>query len=424
MQCTIEIFERGRWKPCCLIEIRIPEAGPSSPSILTYLPSYVLNGTLPVSLHYPVRPEPYRLVHWPSFLLDLIPDGEGREYLLYEHHLPDTENVVWQLLLLGAINPPGNLRIREAYKTYRQRLAGKNPAWVKRGFTIQEILERHDDFAQYLEEHGMLSAGTTSVHGKMPQFLMTQGKDGLWYADAVLPDEESARHFLLKLSPGRNLADWKVLENEAGYLHVAREMGLSVFQIPKWQGDILFIPRFDREISENGVIRHPVESLVSLCGIMTPSAMPSQNAVLKTLRQFASDPTNTTLEYIKRDILNSALGNTDNHPRNTAMQSVGKKIRLAPLFNFAPTHLLIDDISRSLEWVDEKGNILDDWDEIIGTLDLPDGERHHVANEMKSFGEKLAFLPDIMKKAGIDDDIIEARYYSIASLRIQLKKSS
>lgn len=64
-----------------------------------------------------------------------------------------------------------------------------------------------------------------------------------------------------------------------------------------------------------------------------------------------------TLEYIKRDMLNAALGNTDNHPCNTAMESVGGKTRLAPLFNFAPSHLLIDDISRSLEWVNEKGEI-------------------------------------------------------------------
>lgn len=75
-----------------------------------------------------------------------------------------------------------------------------------------------------------------------------------------------------------------------------------------------------------------------------------------------------------------------------------EKPSLAPLFNFAPSHLLIDDISRSLEWVNEKGEILDDWNEIIGTLDLPDEERHPMKNELKRFSEKLAFLSDIMKK--------------------------
>ena len=54
--------------------------------------------------------------------------------------------------------------------------------------------------------------------------------------------------------------------------------------------------------------------------------------------------------------------------------------------------------------------------------DLPDEERHPMKNELKRFSEKLAFLSDIMKKAGIDDDIIEARYYSIANLRTQLKE--
>ena len=424
MHCTIEIFGQGRWRPCCLIETDAPEKGKTSPSRLTYFPDYVQTETLPVSHHFPVRPEPYVLPHWPSFLFDLIPDGEGRDYLLYEHHLPDTAAIDWQIMLLGAINPVGNLRIAEAYAAYTRHLADLAPSWADRGFTLKEILERSEDFVEYLEEHGMLSAGTTSLQGKTPKFLMTRGKNGLWYADAALPDEQAAGHFLLKLSSGRNLADWKVLENEAGYFRVAHEMGIAVSRLPIWQSDMLFIPRFDREVSGNRVIRHAMESLVSLCSIADESVMPSQNTVLETLRHFTSDPAGTTLEYVKRDMLNVALGNTDNHPHNTAILSSGTRTMLAPLYDFSPSYLMTDDIARSLEWVDERGEILDDWGEILHRIAIPEAEREYFDKGIRDFTEKLAGLENRMKNAGIDDDIIDARYYSIANLRAQLKSRS
>ena len=176
MQCTIEIFDRGQWQPCCIVETENPSAGSQSPSVLTYLPDYVENGSLPVSIHFPVRKEPYRLSHWPSFMLDMVPRGEGREYLLYECHIQEELATDWKLMLVGAINPIGNLRIAEANVFYRNFLSKKAPLWVNRGFTIKEILERSENFVEYLEEHGMLSAGTTSVQGKTPKFLMTQDK--------------------------------------------------------------------------------------------------------------------------------------------------------------------------------------------------------------------------------------------------------
>ena len=267
----------------------------------------------------------------------------------------------------------------------------------------------------------MLSAGTTSIQGDTPKFLLTQGKDGLWYADAALDDNRAARHFLVKLSPGRYLADWKMLENEAAYMKVAQAMGLFVPVIPEWHSDMLFMPRFDRAVTEEGVVRYPQESLVSLCQIVDGNTMPSQNQVVQALRQHTSDPVGTTLEYLKRDIMNRALGNTDNHPGNTAVQSIGEKTRLAPLFDFAPSHLLPDDIARPLEWVDKQGEIIDDWGQIPDNLDVSADERRLIRKEIQRFGDKLARLEEIMRKAGVDDDIVEARYYSIASLRARLK---
>lgn len=421
MQCTIEIFDRGQWQPCCIVETENPSAGSLSPSVLTYLPAYAENGNLPVSIHFPVRKEAYHLAHWPSFMLDMVPRGEGREYLLYECHIQEEAATDWNLMLYGAINPVGNLRIAEANAFYREFLGRKAPLWVNRGFMIREILERSENFVEYLEEHGMLSAGTTCVQGKTPKFLMTQGKDDLWYADAALPDAKAARHFLVKLSRGRNLADWKILENEAAYVRVAREMGLAVAELPKWQSDMLFIPRFDRTVTETGVIRHHQESVASLCQLADASARPSHNVVLKTLREYVSDPFATTVEYLKRDILNMAMGNIDNHPFNKAIRIVNGKIGLTPIFDFSPSYLSTDDIERSMEWVDKKGDILDNWNDILDSLDIPPEEMSAVLGEIDRFGRKLGSLQDIMKQQGVDEDIVDARYYGIQNLRSQLK---
>lgn len=421
MQCTIEIFDRGQWQACCTVETENPSAGAASPSVLTYLPDYAENGRIPVSIHFPIQKEPYHLDHWPSFLLDMLPRGEGREYLLYECHIPEDVASDWKLMLVGAITPVGNLRIAEAAAFYRDFIARKAPLWVNRGFTIREILERSENFIEYLEEHGMFSAGTTSLQGKTPKFLLTQGKDGLWYADAALPDEKAGRHYLVKLSRGRNLADWKILENEAPYMRVAHEMGLDVAELPKWQSDMLFIPRFDRQVTDEGVIRHPQESISSLCGFVDPSVRRSHNAVLKALRQVASDPFAATVEYVKRDILNMAMGNIDNHPYNTAIRTVDGKTGLAPVYDFSPSYLLTDDIERSLEWVDGKGDILDNWNDILDSLDIPAQEMAAVHLEIDRFGRKLETLQDIMRRQGVDGDIIDARYYSIQNLRSQLK---
>lgn len=125
MQSTIEIFDRGQWQPCCIVETENPSAGSQSPSVLTYLPAYAENGSLPVSIHFPVRREPYHLAHWPSFLLDMVPRGEGREYLLYECHIPEEVATDWKLMLYGAINPIGNLRLRKRMCFTANLWAGK-----------------------------------------------------------------------------------------------------------------------------------------------------------------------------------------------------------------------------------------------------------------------------------------------------------
>lgn len=70
-----------------------------------------------------------------------------------------------------------------------------------------------------------------------------------------------------------------------------------------------------------------------------------------------TDPKQEILEYLQRDIANVALGNKDNHSRNTAIQRYADgRIALTPLFDFAPMWLHPDSIARTTRWEqDDKG---------------------------------------------------------------------
>jgi len=64
-----------------------------------------------------------------------------------------------------------------------------------------------------------------------------------------------------------------------------------------------------------------------------------------------ADPQAEVLEYLRRDIANLALGNKDNHARNTALQrDFSGHVALSPLFDFAPMFLHPDGIGRRMRW--------------------------------------------------------------------------
>jgi hypothetical protein len=74
------------------------------------------------------------------------------------------------------------------------------------------------------------------------------------------------------------------------------------------------------------------ESIASLCGIAEFGLALSHDRIVAALAEVVSDPQAEIIEYVRRDVLNVALGNRDNHLRNTALQRfVDGTIRLTPL---------------------------------------------------------------------------------------------
>ncbi|WP_172606051.1 HipA N-terminal domain-containing protein, partial [Vibrio sp. T9] len=92
-----------------------------------------------LSVNLPVSLESTRGETWPPFLTDLLPQGFGRQELLRQLGMPETAaaSADWRLLLAGAGNPIGNIRVREAADRLKEHALSD-----RRGFTEGEVVER------------------------------------------------------------------------------------------------------------------------------------------------------------------------------------------------------------------------------------------------------------------------------------------
>ena len=130
--------------------------------------------------------------------------------MLHRLGLPETaeERADWPLLLAGAANSIGNLRIKEAVDWLAER---QGP---QQGFTDEEVVARGDAFSEYLAAHGFFVAAS-GVQGEWPKLLMTRADDGLLYLDHTLPDERAIEHYIVKFGRGANASLAQILRHEA-----------------------------------------------------------------------------------------------------------------------------------------------------------------------------------------------------------------
>ena len=298
---------------------------------------------------------------WPAFLIDLLPRGFGREELLHRIRRSPTaaEEADWRLLLAGAGNPIGNLRVKEA----AQRL--KVNDGISRGFTDGEFAQCGDDFAEYLASDGLFVAGSAGVQDECLKVLLTRADDGLLYLDHTLADERAREHFIVKFGHGTNVELATMLRHEAPYMALAERLGLRVHAPLVMKERALFVRRFDRQVGAHGITRFAQESIATLTGIPGFGSVPSHDQVCRELIACCTHPQLEVLEYIKRDVANIALGNMDNHARNTALQrDFSEGVRLTPLYDFMPTYLHPDGSARRIRWEDNDAGA-PDWSKVL-----------------------------------------------------------
>jgi len=110
----LDIHLAGRWRPCATIEPLATANTRRGPVRLRYEIDYATDYPNARDIHAltvraPVDLRLLSLPHWPSFLIDLLPQGAARRRIERNADQALTE---WALLERGAINPVGNLRIR------------------------------------------------------------------------------------------------------------------------------------------------------------------------------------------------------------------------------------------------------------------------------------------------------------------------
>lgn len=368
--CTIQLHLNGAWHDVASVQRLGPESqGWQAGCYSGYAVDWAFehpgaHDAHALCAHWPVGLEPLQTPHWPVFLIDMLPQGFGRQEMLQRMGKLPTAGLAadWPLLLAGAGNPIGHLRVKEAAVWLAERTGPQH------GFTDEEVAQRSDAFAEHLATHGLFVAGSSGVQGEWPKILLTRADDGLLYLDHTLPDARAVAHYIVKFGRGTDPQLANILRHEAPYMDIARRLGLRVHATLTLRRQALFIPRFDRLARAGQVTRLAQESVATLTGLPGFETVPSHEQVCAALIRHCTHPQTEVLEYLKRDVANLALLNKDNHARNTAVQrDFAGRIALTPLFDFAPMFLHPDGIARRIRWTgNDHGRT--DWGRVLDSV--------------------------------------------------------
>jgi serine/threonine-protein kinase HipA len=424
--CTFQIYLAGRWQDAASMSLMAPaERGWRAASYTGYTVGHAVDNegrrdAAALSARFPVSLSPLQIATWPAFAMDLLPQGYGRAELLRQIGMPETAEAEadWPLLRAGAGNPIGNMRVKEAFDWLAERTRND-----RRGFPMEEVARRAEDFTEYLAQHGLFVAGSSGVQGEWPKILLVQGRDGLFYLDHALPDEDVQAHYLVKFARGQNEHLAAILRHEAPYMLLARHLGLRVHTDLILRDRSLFIPRFDRTVQDGRVLRHAQESIASLCGLAGFGAVPSHNEACARLAEAVSDPQAEIIEYLRRDIANIALGNKDNHARNTALQRrEDGHVVLTPLFDFSPMLLHPDGIARRMRWErDDDG--APKWASVAAQACASAGiARDPVITALREMAQPMRDLPRYALSIGVDRMLIDRLAMTIDNVAGQLER--
>lgn len=421
MKLTIQTYFGQEWHDAAIVKLSNPEGGYETSSTVGYEVGYFAEfGAIPMAEDRPVTDlraysvsAPIDLVDrtletWPAFFFDLLPQGRQAariaKYLNIPHDAPSSQI---ELLNRSAGSPVGNLRIKEAHALEEARVARMR----KVGVTIDAILSRDPTFLEVADHFSMLASGSNGLQGDWPKVAMTRSADGLWYPNSMVEDGDAREFVIAKLLRSSDRSDKIILSAEAGYSKVAKEFGLDVHGTSTHGDGVLVIPRFDRRVTDDGLVRFGQESLASALGLAEFGTRCRHEKYLRLIQDVSADPFQDTVEYILRDILNLAMGNPDNHGRNTALRKFPDgTIRLSPLFDFAPMRMDEAAIPRATIWECMRLRNQDanpDWREVCEAVAGPSVPSDDLMAALAAKEDALRALPDIARRAGVPDFVTE-----------------
>ncbi|MFS8056375.1 HipA domain-containing protein [Rhizobium sp. BR 317] len=420
MQLGIETFLEGNWHQSGFITIKDKSLGFRGPSIVEYDIDYFMNfaavarlekqvtDARAMSVNHPVDLENRYRDTWPPFLLDLMPQGHARRKLAEHLRLDvDARASDVALLLRAGGNPVGNMRVTEAVTDELYRLARVD----REGVTEDEIFQRTEHFIEVLDRFSMIASGSSGLQGEWPKVALTLATDGLYYPDMLVSDGEAVEHYIVKLLRSSEKRDRLILEAEAGYSVLAKTLGLNVHDTSRYENGVLMIRRFDREVAGGELARIGQESMVSALGVAAFGHLASHEDYIGVLKRHSDNAFADIVEYVKRDIANRALGNPDNHGRNSALSKRGDgSVRLSPLFDFAPMKLAVEGVARSTRWAamrDLHRDTTPDWDAVCRAIFEDEAAASALREEISAFAVRLLDAPSIAAAVGIPEEATE-----------------
>lgn len=429
MDLTLQIHWDHQWHDAGVVKFHKPDLGLQGAPSFVYHTNYVVEAlerfgdfekadladenavgvNLPCNFH-----RDYLAGEIAPILRDIIPQGAARQTWVRRlgHKRDPAQQLDTQLLALGCLAPIGNLRIKEASDQFKLQ-AAPVPLIT---FDHTEIATRADALCKDISNKPHLIAGALGAGGDAPKFLLVETTDGRYVFEGTIPDTEAVRHWLVKLPRGKkSRADVQVLEGEAAIYRLLEERGFDsisgTFLDNENSAAALWLPRFDREFQSGGVVRHGLESIYSLMGVIGDGARLNHVDIIDRLRTCVTrpaDPDALLVDYLARDILNTATGNRDNHGRNMALLKRGFEIELAPAFDIAPMVLDPECVAASTWWPQEflDGTRNPDYRAIlIEKADEPEAAAHLFADLLK----KLVNMREGLRACGAPREMLSHR---------------
>jgi serine/threonine-protein kinase HipA len=269
------------------------------------------------------------------------------------------------------------------------------------------VVGRAEGFIQHCIETGYPVGGSSAVQGESPKVLLSEDTRGRFHPSGTLAEDRVKREWLVKFPRGRTDIDRQILKAEATYYDVARRLGCRTGAPLQWEADCLFVPRFDVRPQMDRLQRSGLETMASAMGKTGFGQPAALDEFVTAIRRFSSVPGDDILELFRRDVLNVALGNTDNHSRNTSFLKDEESVRLAPLYDFAPMMVDPEWIARACRWQCREIGGYPCWRDVIGAIAVDSVEKTRFRAEGKRLAAMLPLVPEWLRDAGIGKPILE-----------------
>jgi serine/threonine-protein kinase HipA len=442
---TLQIYTGGKWHDAMVLSFDSPEKGFESRCSFGYEQTYLVDNyaDIPtpfakaVSARFPLEWEGKRS-NAPAFLHDIAPAGAAKRFLLQRVGREKPADISEDLFLLARSTPApiGNMRIKESVDVVGQREA--------MGFERQDVINRDNRFLEYAYELGAAIGGATGAGGEAPKLLLVQDKTGLVYPDAVLDDVDVIQHWFVKFARNRGTkTDQDILRSEYHYYKALQTLGIETvaaqgLALEEATKPSLWMQRFDRQVTLQGVERFAVESIYSLAEITTPGSPMNHMEVIRLLAELWRDAgqvdqiPDLVADYLRRDLLNKILGNSDNHGRNTAIIRDTASFRLAPIYDLAPMVMDDEGVTRTTKWpkeLEKAGDV--NWLGVCQALaDIADPNNSLAAlsdwsgsfERLRKDAKRLMALPDILADSGLPDMTMNHPRVALKNLEQRLKE--